>query len=183
MRAIHNLDAGVQVTQAAAGSFVDYVESELTSGTHSHEDWTTDQSVFDTPHVRELARTNVAPLVGHGIDTVVLGCTHFPLLAPEISAALGENVRIVSSAEETAREVKEILERRGAPADFASVDRGAGGLPKYRFATTSDGITSFAVAGKFIFGHPIDSVEHIDLDTLDALVPSHSGVPDGSAEL
>ena len=168
-RAIHNLDAGVHVTQAPAGSFVDYVERELASGTHLHEDWMANRGVFDTPEVRELAAKNVAPLLGRGIDTVVLGCTHFPLLAREIGAALGPGVRTVSSAEECAREVAEILSRRDELASPADADLGAGGEPKYRFATTSDDITSFAVAGKFIFGHPIDSVEHIELDTLDAL--------------
>ena len=168
-RAIHNLDAGVRVTQAAAGSFVDYVERELASGTHLHEDWMESRGVFDTPEVRELAARNVEPLLGRGIDTVVLGCTHFPLLAREIGAALGPDVRTVSSAEETAREVAEILARRDELATPAAADLGAGGEPKYRFATTSDDITSFAVAGKFMFGPPIDSVEHIDLDTLGAL--------------
>lgn len=169
-RAIHNLDAGVRVTQSAAGSFVDFVERELATGTYLHEDWMDSVDVFDTPEVRELARRNVAPLLGHGIDTVVLGCTHFPLLAHEISSALGPDVRTVSSAEETAREVAEILGRRGELADPASPNLGAGGEPKYRFATTSDDITSFAVAGKFIFGHSLDSIEHIELDTLESLV-------------
>jgi glutamate racemase len=168
-RAIHNLDAGVHVTQAPAGSFVDLVERELASGTYLHDDWMENPEVFDTAEVRELARENVAPLLGHGIDTVVLGCTHFPLLAREISAALGPGVRTVSSAEETAREVAEILERRGELAGPDTADLGAGGEPKYRFATTSDDITSFAVAGKFIFGHPLDSIEHIELETLEAL--------------
>ena len=168
-RAIHNLDAGVRVTQAAAGSFVDYVERELASGTHLHEDWMESRGVFDTPEVRELAARNVEPLLGRGIDTVVLGCTHFPLLAREIGAALGPDVRTVSSAEETAREVAEILARRDELATPAAADLGAGGEPKYRFATTSDDITSFAVAGKFIFGHPLDSIEHIELETLEAL--------------
>lgn len=169
-RAIHNLDAGVRVTQSAAGSFVDFVERELATGTYLHENWMDSVDVFDTPEVRELARRNVAPLLGRGIDTVVLGCTHFPLLAHEISSALGPDVRTVSSAEETAREVAEILGRRGELADPASPNLGAGGEPKYRFATTSDDITSFAVAGKFIFGHSLDSIEHIELDTLESLV-------------
>lgn len=168
-RAIQSLDAGVEVTAAPAGSFVDYVEAELASGVHLHEDWMANKGVFDTPQVRMLAAENVAPLLNTGIDTVVLGCTHFPLLAPQISEALGEGVRCVSSAEETAREVKEILERRGELAHPATADLGAGGEPMYRFATTSDDITSFAVAGKFIFGHALDSIEHIELETLEAL--------------
>lgn len=168
-RAIQNLDAGVAVTETPAGSFVDFVEAELASGTHLHEDWMADRGVFDTPQVRMLAAENVAPFVGTDIDTVVLGCTHFPLLAHEIGAALGEGVRCVSSAEETAREVKEILERRGELATLQDANLGAGGEPMYRFATTSDDITSFAVAGKFIFGHALDSIEHIELETLEAL--------------
>ena len=116
-------------------------------------------------------RKNIGNLLAKDtqIDTVILGCTHFPLLAREISAALGSGVRTVSSAEETAREVAEILERRGELAGPDTADLGAGGEPKYRFATTSDDITSFAVAGKFIFGHPLDSIEHIELETLEAL--------------
>lgn len=168
-RAIQNLDAGVEVIAAPAGSFVDYVEAELASGVHLHEDWMDNRGVFDTPEVRMLAAENVAPLRDTGIDTVVLGCTHFPLLAHEIGEALGEGVRCVSSAEETAREVKEILERRGELANPTQEDLGAGGEPMYRFATTSDDITSFAVAGKFIFGHALDSIEHIELETLEEL--------------
>lgn len=168
-RAIHNLDAGVEVIETPAGSFVDFVEAELASGVHLHEDWMGNRGVFDTPEVRALAKENVAPLLNKGIDTVVLGCTHFPLLAHEISDALGEGVRCVSSAEETAREVEEILSRRGELATMDTTDLGAGGEPMYRFATTSDDITAFAVAGKFIFGHPLDSIEHIELETLEAL--------------
>ncbi len=168
-RAIHNLDAGVRVTQSPAGSFVDFVERELATGAYLHEDWFENPAVFDTPEVRELARANAQPLLEKGIDTVVLGCTHFPLLDHEIGEALGPGVRTVSSAEETAREVAETLRRRGELADPEAPDLGAGGEPKYRFATTSDDITSFAVAGKFIFGHPLDSIEHIELETLEAL--------------
>ena len=170
-RAIHLLDAGVRVTQAPAPALVDIVESELVSGHHLHEDWMSDKGVFDTPSVNSAAQSAVAPLLGQGVDTVVLGCTHFPLLSVEIRHALGPNVRIVSSAEETCREVKETLERRE---ELALSDA----VPDYRFATTSDDITTFAVAGKFIFGHPLDSIEHIDLETLEALADD----PDSNEE-
>ena len=124
---------------------------------------------LDAPDMHELLESLIGEYRGKA-DSVVLGCTHFPLLAHEISSALGPDVRTVSSAEETAREVAEILGRRGELADPASPNLGAGGEPKYRFATTSDDITSFAVAGKFIFGHSLDSIEHIELDTLESLV-------------
>lgn len=162
VRAIHSLDAGVHVTQCAAGRFVEIVEEELASGAHLHEDWMSNKEIFNTQEVRSAVGQNVEPLLGKGIDTVVLGCTHFPLLSVEIREALGEGVRIVSSAEETSLEVAEILARR---------DECAGGdqAPDYRFATTSDDITEFAVAGKFIFGHDLESIERIDLETLEGL--------------
>jgi glutamate racemase len=162
VRAIGMLDAGVRVTQAAAPALVEIVEDELVSGAHLHEDWMSDKAIFDTPAIRAATRAAAAPLLGRGIDTVVLGCTHFPLLAPEVRSALGDGVRIVSSAEETSAELRATLDRRG---DLAP----AGVDPAYRFATTSDDITEFAVAGSFIFGHPLDSIEHVDLEDLEAL--------------
>ena len=168
-RAIHMLDAGVKVTQCACPHFVDVVEDELASGAHLHEDWMSDRGVFDTVPVRALVRDGLAPLTGTGVDAVVLGCTHFPLLAHQIGDVLGDGVRVVSSAEETAREVREVLSRREELAEADVTLLGVAGEPTYRFATTSDDITSFAVAGKFIFGHPLDSIEHIDLGTLESL--------------
>ena len=168
-RAIHMLDAGVRVSQAAAGELVSIVEEELAGGSHLHEDWMRNREIFETPQVREAVARCVEPLLGKGIDTVVLGCTHFPLLARQIREAMGGDVRIVSSAEETCREVHEILERRGELSNPESVERGVGNEPSYRFATTSDDITSFAVAGKFIFGHQLDSIEHISLEDLESL--------------
>ena len=57
----------------------------------------------------------------------------------------------------------------------AEAAKGTAGEPLYRFATTSDDITGFAVAGSFIFGHALDSIEHVDLDGIEALpdVPGH----------
>ena len=97
----------------------------------------------------EVERT-LAPIVDGGakVDTVVLGCTHFPLLAGPIRHALGPGVRVVSSAEETTRELEDILRRRDqlAPEPVR---------PEHRFATTSDNIAEFAAAGSFIFGQDV----------------------------
>ena len=96
------------------------------------------------------------------MDTVVLGCTHFPLLAGPIRHTLGPDVRVVSSAEETTRELEDILRRRDQLA-------GIGHRPTHRFATTSDNIAEFAAAGSFIFGQPLKSIEHVSLDELRGL--------------
>ena len=68
-------------------------------------------------------------------------------------------VRVVSSAEETTRELTDILTRREQLA-------GDTAEPQHRFATTSDNIAEFAVAGSFIFGQPLKSIEHVDIDEL-----------------
>lgn len=161
-RAIKALDAGVSVYGCPAPSFVEIVERELATGAHLQERWLQDGDVFDTPENRAEVERTLLPLVESGaqVDTVVLGCTHFPLLVGPIRHALGPGVRVVSSAEETTRELTDILCRREqlAGEDVES---------QHRFATTSDNIAEFAAAGSFIFGQPLKSIEHIGLDELD----------------
>ncbi|MBQ6394757.1 MAG: glutamate racemase [Atopobiaceae bacterium] len=176
VRAIQSQDAGVRVWQAPASTLVDIVESRLMSGAHFNRDWMRDPEVFDSPEVEEVVGEAVRPLLGHGIDTVFLGCTHFPLLSRQIQRALGSSVKLVNSAEETSRELYETLARRGELANPETVDLGVDSEPRYRFATTSDDITSFAVAGRYVFGHQLDSVEHIVLDDLVTLMPAETGV-------
>ena len=163
-RAIQDLDAGVDVYGCPAPSFVEMVERELATGAHLQERWLQDGDIFDTPENRVEVERTLAPIVDGGakVDTVVLGCTHFPLLAGPIRHALGPGVRVVSSAEETTRELEDILRRRDqlAPEPVR---------PEHRFATTSDNIAEFAAAGSFIFGQPLRSIEHIALDELRGL--------------
>ena len=161
-RAIHRMDAGVHVRSLATPRFVPLVESELATGRHLHEDWHRNHSVFMTDEVLEVVHEDLAPLKGSGIDTLVLGCTHFPLLTPAIRSVLGREVSIVSSAEETTREVAQTLARRNQLAR-------PGSLVRHRFATTGDDITTFAAAGQFIFGRPLASIERIDLEELEEL--------------
>ena len=158
-RAIQSLDAGVDVYGCPAPSFVEIVERELATGAHLQERWLEDGDVFDTPEIREEVARTIRPLKIGDVDTVVLGCTHFPLLAGPIRAALGPGVRVVSSAEETTRELADILSRREQRAEDDQV-------PQHRFATTSENIAAFAAAGSFIFGQPLKSVEHVAIDEL-----------------
>jgi glutamate racemase len=161
-RAIHQMDAGVEVYSLATPRFVPLVENELATGMHLHKDWRRDREVFQTPEVLQTVRHDLAPLLSLDIDTLVLGCTHFPLLTPAIRRAFDRDIKIVSSAEETTREVAETLRRRGQLAR-------PGSLVRHRFATTGDDIAEFAAAGSFIFGRPLASVEHIELDELAAI--------------
>ena len=76
-------------------------------------------------------REYAAPLKEAGVDTVILGCTHYPLIRPILQRVFGRDVTLVFSAEETAREVAETLARKG-------IENDAGREGAYRFLTTGD---------------------------------------------
>jgi len=104
-RALLSYDAGLQVTSVATPGFVGIVEDGLSHNSEG-EIWIPDE-FFD------LAHCQLDPLVEAGIDTLVLGCTHYPILAPALQRVVGPGVTLISSAQETAREVRHTLERRG----------------------------------------------------------------------
>lgn len=88
--------AGVTITSAACPRFAEFVEHGVTSGRQ----------------LLGLAEAYLAPLNAAGIDTLVLGCTHYPLLTGLLSVVMGPAVTMVSSAEETAKEVYRVLTER-----------------------------------------------------------------------
>lgn len=93
-RAIHKLNPAIEVIESAAPLFVALAE----------EGWA------NTHVAREVAEVYLAPLLDRGIDTLVLGCTHYPILRGTIEKVAGEAVMIVDSAETTALRVREIIE-------------------------------------------------------------------------
>src|SRR5581483_4368381 len=105
--------------------------------------------------VREYAE----PLKSAGCDTVILGCTHYPLLRPVFQRAFGRDVTLVFSADETAREVAETLARKG----FEN-DRGRDGA--YRFLTTGDP-DLFRELGERFLQLPLGRVEHVAVRELE----------------
>ncbi len=98
--------------------------------------------------VRGVARRYLAPLRDAGVDTVVLGCTHYPLLAGAIAAEL-PGVTLVDSASAVAAEVRE---RFGGP----------GGDVEHRFFVTDAPERFLAVAGRFL-GRPVTAADHVDV--------------------
>jgi glutamate racemase len=110
-----------------------------------------------TSAVREYA----APLKDAGVDTVILGCTHYPLIRPIFQRVFGRGVTLVFSAEETAREAAETLARKGI--ENAAPREGA-----YRFLTTGDP-ELFRELGRRFLQLPIDSAEHVEVATLEAV--------------
>jgi glutamate racemase len=85
----------ISVSSAPCPSFVDFVERGVTSGRQ----------------LLGLAQSYLDPLIVDGVDTLILGCTHYPLLTGVISLVMGEDVTLVSSAEETAKDVYRVLTR------------------------------------------------------------------------
>src|SRR5206468_11333487 len=79
----------------------------------------------------EAVRAYAEPLKGAGVDTVILGCTHYPLIRPILQRVFGRDVSLVFSAEETAREVAESLRRK-------RIENERGREGAYRFLTTGD---------------------------------------------
>jgi glutamate racemase len=85
--------SGVTVTAAACPRFAEFVERGVTSGRQ----------------LLGLAEAYLAPLNAAGVDTLVLGCTHYPMLTGLLSVVMGDSVSLVSSAEETAKDVYRVL--------------------------------------------------------------------------
>ena len=87
---------GIEIHSAACPQFAEFVERGVTSGRQ----------------LLGLAEAYLAPLNAAGVDTLVLGCTHYPLLTGLLSVVMGEKVTLVSSAEETAKDVFRVLLER-----------------------------------------------------------------------
>lgn len=94
--AVRYIDAGAQVFSQACPELVDFVERGETEG----------------EHIEKVISWYVNPLKTAKVDTLILGCTHYPLLTEVFGKVMGADVRLISSAKETAREVREILTRR-----------------------------------------------------------------------
>jgi len=97
----------------------------------------------------------LSPLLDAGIDTLVLGCTHYPLLKAVIAKVAGDHVVLVDSAEATSRVVEETLIGLG-------ITREASGAPERYFLVT-DGPDTFARTGALFLGNPIHGVSWVDV--------------------
>jgi glutamate racemase len=123
----------VEVTSAACPQFVDFVERGITSGRA----------------LLGLAQSYLEPLQRAEVDTLVLGCTHYPLLAGMLGLAMGDEVTLVSSADETARDVYRVLVERDMLRPF-DADVAAPAGPQHRFLATGD-VEPFArLASRFL---------------------------------
>jgi glutamate racemase len=109
-----------------------------------------------SPELRAAAAGYLAPLKREGVDTVILGCTHYPLLSGMLQLELGPDVVLVSSAEETAKDVYAALVRDGAL-------READTAPHHTFATTGDA-DAFRGLAELFLGREIAQVDAVHID-------------------
>ena len=130
----------LQVTSIACPLFVEFVERGETSGAE----------------ITKIARDYLAPVMEAKVDTLVLGCTHYPLLTGVISYVMGEGVTLVSSAEETAKDLYRTLVENNLLRDAR------GGSPTHKFLATGDAKAFESLARRFL-GPEVTRVEHQDL--------------------
>jgi glutamate racemase len=110
--------------------------------------------------VVETVRGYCAPLREAAVDTVILGCTHYPLIAPMLQRMLGPDVRLVTSGRSLAVTVRHLLER----AALGATRRGEG---DYRFLCTGD-VEAFREVGSRFLQMPIERIEQVALPLAEA---------------
>jgi glutamate racemase len=125
--ALRSLDAGLEVTAVACPRLAPLIQNG---------------DVF-SEEVETAAREYVAPLKEAGVDTVILGCTHYPMIARMLRRLLGPQVALIDSAEEIAREVGEILVRKG-------MENIVGREGDYRFLASGDLVEFKEVGARFL---------------------------------
>jgi len=142
--ALQHIRPALRVVEAACPLFVPLVE----------EGW------FDHDATRLVAEEYLRPLRGHGIDVLVLGCTHYPMLKPLLRQVMGPDVQLIDSAEATAAELARVLNEMGLSA-------ASGTTPVQRWVATDDPARFAKVGAVFMGGSPAP-VELAELGKLDA---------------
>jgi len=133
----------LQIFAEACPRFVEFVEAGVTSG----------------PELFAVAEQYLAPLKAADIDTLVLGCTHYPLLAAAIQYVMGEEVTLVSSAEETAYDVYRMLVKHG-------LERTNLESPTYTFEATGGSQQQFLSLASRFLGPEVTRVDLVETGTI-----------------
>ena len=130
----------LQITSKACPRFVEYVERGETTGAE----------------ITAIAREYLAPMIDAKVDTLVLGCTHYPLLTGVISYVMGEGVTLVSSAEETAKDLYRVLVEKNL------LRENSNSAPSHEFLATGDS-HQFEVLARRFLGPEVTKVQHQEL--------------------
>ncbi|MBW3612668.1 MAG: glutamate racemase [Chloroflexi bacterium] len=145
--AILEADASASVFQLACPELVPMVEAGIVDGRRAES----------------VLRAYLDPMLEAEptLDTLLLGCTHYPLLREPISRIVGEGVAVVDSAFTTALAVEDLLDALGARS-------GPGSLPSHRVATTGD-VAAFVTVARRVFGDGLPEVEEASIEAIGAL--------------
>lgn len=135
-RAVAATGADVELTCAACPGFVEFVE----------------RGDSDSDQLHVLAERLLAPVQQAKVDTLLLGCTHYPYLARTLNDVLGPDVTLVSSADETAFEARALLQ--------GPVGRHTGGSSQLTFVSSGD-VDTFRRLGANLLGPELDHVDPI----------------------
>jgi len=138
-RAIHLLDKEAKVFSLACPLFVPLVE----------EGW------FDHPATRLIAQEYLKPVIAEQIDTLVLGCTHYPLLKPLLQDIMGKGVHLIDSAEAMADITADLIDKQ-------KIANKTGSPPEYVFYV-SDVPYRFQTIGERFLGRTLGRVELVSL--------------------
>jgi glutamate racemase len=139
---VQALDAGAHVVSVACPKLVPLIEAGVVG-----------------EELERAVREYAAPLKEEGVDTVVLGCTHYPMIRRVFERVFGRGTTLVFSADETAREVAETLVRKGIENDSAREGR-------TRFLTTGSP-EEFRALGERFLQLPIPRVEQVTVRELE----------------
>lgn len=142
-RYIEKNDTNVSVIEKACPLFVPLVEEGL----------------WEDPVTNEIAKRYLSELIDIDIDTLILGCTHYPLIRSTVKKIMGDNVTLVNPAYETAMELKELLEKEG----LASGKKPELGTELYRFFV-SDAADKFKRFANSIIPYGILSAKTINIE-------------------
>lgn len=153
--AIARLASGATVHQRACPLFVPLVE----------EGW------LDHPVTRQVAEEYLAELKLANLDSLILGCTHYPMLAPLLKAAMGANVRLVDSGAEAARATAELLAARSL-----LVPAGAPEPSHHFYLSDEPRRRSFARVAEAFLGRPLPKVSVVDQTDLPWFERVHDGI-------
>lgn len=134
---IRQLDPKIRVTAASCPLFVPFAEEGWLAGSE----------------VLSIARKYLEPLKKAGVDTLILGCTHYPLLKPVIKKAMGNKVVLIDSAKQVAMEVKKVLAENG-------LLNKPGKKPQHKFYV-SDNARWFAGVAERFLGKKLSNIEKV----------------------
>ena len=139
--ALQQISSKLSVSDLACPEFVPLVES----------------GNFSKKETKAVVRKSLAPLKDvEDLDTLILGCTHYPIIADQIQTEMGNQVQIISSGEETAREVSTIL-------SYQQIGYKGDRLPEHVFYTTGEPDLFAQIANQWM-DDPVRSVENVSID-------------------